>query len=59
MIKSAFTCEAIYILLFTQIYDKVTSANKVIMTQEANVLGTIFFTMLQNNIYPLHVELPQ
>ena len=34
MIKSAFTWEAIYIfsLLFIQIYDKITSANKVIMT---------------------------
>ena len=25
-----------------QIYDKVTSANKVIMTQEANLFGTIY-----------------
>ena len=33
MIKSAFTWEAVYILLlFIQIYDKVTSANKVVMT---------------------------
>ena len=33
MIKSAFTWDAIYILLlFIQIYDKITSANKVMMT---------------------------
>ena len=33
------------LLLFIQIYDKVTLANKVIMTQEANMFGTIFFTI--------------
>ena len=59
MIKLAFTWEAIYILLlFIQIYDKVTSANKVIMIQEANLFGTIFFTMPWDNIYSLHVQLP-
>ena len=43
MVKSGFIGEAIYILLlFIQIYDKVTSANKVIMTKEANLFGTSF-----------------
>ena len=59
MIKSAFTWEAIYILLlFIQMYDKVASANKIIMTQEANLFGTITFTMLRNNIYILCMSTP-
>ena len=58
MIKSAFTWEAIYILLFIQIYDKVTSANKIIMTQEVNLFGTIFFTMPWNNIHILCMSTP-